>query len=168
MTFKLNPFQQEVFSAIHAFNRNISFEYVEWLKEKQASTPILVKAPEQAIEAVVGAIPEPQTVPQNFFSSKVKIRKMRNGRNIAKEGETDFLLVNISEAPLARQIDEVTLSYSSVAGGWATAIVTRANGKQIVAPYPTVPQFLQRANLRAKRKHGLAQSQPLNFSNAVY
>lgn len=176
--FKLNQLQKDVFNAIHSFNRNASFEYAEWLKERQhaaqdMATKIMVGVEEAAKPAVAPLKPAVapftmKTVEADFSAIRVKVRKMRNGRNIAAINETDFLLVDPNEEHLARQIDEVSLSYSSIANGWSTAIVTRANGKQIVAPYPTVPQFLKRANIRAKRKHGVAQSQPLNFSKAVY
>lgn len=164
MNFQLNQFQQEIFNAIHNFNRTASFEYVEWLKQKETAT-VIVPAVKDVAKVEVS---QQRAVPANFASVKVKVRRMRNGRNTSQENETDFLLVKVSELHLARQIDEVTLSYSSVVGGWTTATVSRANGKQMVAPYPTVPQFLKRANIRIKRKHGVAQNQPLNFSEAAY
>ena len=162
--FKMNSLQQKVFSAIAEFNKNASFEYAEWVIQNCNI------ARETPVNDSLTAIEQNQliTVPDNFASFKVNIRKMRNGRNIAKENEQDFLVVNIGEEHLARQIDEISISFNSLTRSWSTATVTRANGKQIVGPYPTVPQFLKRANDRAKRKHGFAQNQPFNFCFAAY
>ena len=174
MTFKLNSFQQEVFNAIREFNRSASFEYVEWLKQKHFSsvttastveeTAKLVEKPEQPF---VQEFQAQATIPDQVYSKKVKIRMMRNGRNISMPDEVAFLIVDLEDQHLAQQIDEVTCSWVSSTRCWNTAIVTRANGKAVTI-VKTVPQFLNRANPRRKRQHGIAQTQPFNFSKAVY
>ena len=166
MNFKMNALQQEVFNAIHAFNRNASFEYAEWLKNQQAITAPAIQKQEEP-KAKASVLPVSQaTIPDDCFAKKVKVRMTRNGRNVATE-EFTFLIVDLEDRHLAQQIDEVSCSWNSVSQSWTTATVTRANGKAATIFY-TVPQFLQRANAKRKRKHGFAQSQPFNFSKAVY
>ena len=170
MSFKLNSFQQEVFEAIREFNREASFQYVEWVKSKQVIS-VFVDQPTQTIKPV-----EPKwkpllqqnqaAIPENCYSKKVKVRMTKNGRNVATE-DYAFLIVDIEDMPLAQQIDEVSCSWNSIAGHWSTATVTRANGKAMTL-IQTIPQFLKRSNPKRKRQHGMAQAEPFNFSKAVY
>ena len=166
MTFKLNSFQQEVFNAIREFNRAASFEYAEWLKQKHVSSVVTAPTVEKKAEPVVQEFQTQATIPDNVYSKKVKIRMMRNGRNTTLD-EVAFLIVDPEDQHLAQQIDEVTCSWVSATNSWNTAVVTRANGKAVTL-VQTVPQFLNRANPKRKRQHGIAQNQPFNFSKAVY
>lgn len=169
MSFKMNLLQQEVFNAIREFNRDASFEYVEWLKQKHTSFVAVSEVEtkvEKKAEAFAPELLQPASIPENVYSKKVSIRMMRNGRNTTPD-QFAFLIVDLEDQQLAQQIDEVTVSWSSIVGGWNTATVTRANGKAVTL-VKTVPQFLNRANPKRKRQFGVAQKQPFNFSKAVY
>ena len=164
--FILNSLQEQVFNALHKFNRDASFDYVEWLKEKHDASIVTAPAEEKKAEPVVQEFQTPAAIPDNVYSKKVKIRMMRNGRNTTPDG-VSFLIVDPEDQQLAQQIDEVTCSWISSTNSWNTAVVTRANGKSVTL-VQTVPQFLKRANPKRKRQNRSAQNQPLNFSKAVY
>lgn len=177
MTFKLNTLQQNVFNAINEFNPVASFEYAEWLEQKERNLipEVVVEKTEKLETKVKSDIRKDDKiceliandVPPNCFSKKVAVRMLKNGINTYKQ-EFGFLTVDLEERQLAQQIDEVVCSFNTNSNAWNTAFVTRANGKAIVAPYPTVPQFLKRTNLGKPRKRGIPQHQPLNFSKAAY